>query len=162
MKSNNDKFVLFWRGPFSQWYPSEFKVDGISYNCAEQYMMAEKAKLFGDNKIRKQIMKTNSPREQKALGRKVSNFDAGKWNSVARDIVYKGNLAKFSQNKDLQKELLTTEDKTLVEASPYDKIWGIGLAADDPNATRPENWKGTNWLGEVLMRVRDELRKETK
>jgi ribA/ribD-fused uncharacterized protein len=153
----SNKYVLFWHGPFSQWHPSEFKVDGITYNCAEQYMMAEKARLFGDSKSRGKIMKSNSPREQKALGRQVSNFDKGKWESVAREIVFKGNMAKFSQNKDLKEKLLATGDKTLVEASPYDKVWGIGLSANDPNATKPGNWKGTNWLGEVLMRVRKEL-----
>lgn len=159
---DNSKYVLFWAGPFSQWYPSTFKIDGVTYNCAEQYMMAKKARLFGDSKSRGKIMKTSSPKKQKHLGRSVSNFDTGKWNSVAREIVFKGNVAKFSQNKDLKKILLDTGNKTLVEASPYDRVWGIGLAADDPNATKPSNWRGTNWLGEVLMRVRNELRTENE
>ena len=156
----SDKFVLFWSGPFSQWYPSPFTIDGVKYNYAEQYMMAAKALLFKDHSSRKKIMKTNSPREQKALGRKVENFDQGKWNSVAREVVFKGNMAKFSQNADLKKELLSTGTKILVEASPYDKVWGIGLAADDPNALRPKNWRGKNWLGQVLMRVRAEISDE--
>ena len=119
--------------------------------------MAEKAKLFGDTKSRKKILKSNSPRDHKRLGRGVQDFDKGKWNSVAREIVFVGNMAKFSQNEDLKKELLATGNKTLVEASPYDKIWGIGMSKDDPNATKPGNWRGKNWLGEVLMRVRKEL-----
>jgi len=159
---DNDKYVLFWDGPFSQWHPSTFKVDGITYNCAEQFMMAGKAEMFGDNKSRKKILKSGSPREQKILGREVSNFHKGKWNSVAREIVFIGNMAKFSQNKDLLEKLLATGDKTIVEASPYDRVWGIGLSADDPNATRPSNWRGTNWLGKVLMVVRSELRKKEK
>ena len=152
------KYVLFWDGPFSQWHPSVFKVDGTTYNCAEQFMMAEKAKLFGDTKKRKEIMKTSSPKKQKHLGREVKPFDKNRWNSVARDIVFRGNVAKFSQNEDLKKELLSTGNRVLAEASPVDEIWGIGLAEDDPEALNPKNWKGTNWLGEVLMRVRETIK----
>ena len=93
-----EKFTFFWHGPFSQWYRSNFKVDGVRYNCAEQYMMAEKASLFGDEGTRKLIMSRNHPRDQKALGRRVKNFDIDTWNKNARDIVFKGNYSKF-QNR---------------------------------------------------------------
>jgi len=152
-----DNYFLFWRDWPSQWHPSTFTIGGVTYSHAEQFMMAEKAKLFGDEVIRKKILDSNSPHTQKKLGRIVGNFDEDKWNSVAKEIVFLGNIAKFSQNEGFMNELLATKDLILVEASPYDKVWGIGLSQDDPDATRPEKWKGTNWLGEVLMRVRDVL-----
>lgn len=155
-----EQFTFFWNGPFSQWYPSPFVIDGKKYNCAEQYMMAEKARLFGDKEAERAIMKTKSPREQKALGRKVKNFNVDKWNSVAKYVVYKANMAKFTQDEELQRVLFETEGTTLVEASPYDKIWGIGLAEDDHRALVRGTWQGKNWLGEVLTSVRDELLKE--
>jgi len=107
--------------------------------------------------MKKKIMASTSPKEQKQFGREVKNFNVEKWNYVAKKIVFKGNLARFSQHEDLQNLLLSTGDKILVEASPYDKVWGIGLREDDPNATKPEKWLGQNWLGEVLMKVREEL-----
>jgi ribA/ribD-fused uncharacterized protein len=153
-------FVFFWSGWPSQWYMSPFRIDGVRYNCCEQYMMAEKARLFGDLAAMAKILASKSPREQKALGRRVANFDADRWSAACRDIVYRGNLAKFSQNEDLRAKLLETGSKRIVEASPLDPIWGIGLAADDPRAMDPSQWRGTNWLGEAIMRVRQELRKE--
>lgn len=154
-----EEFEFFWRGPFSQWYKSDFVVDGVKYNCAEQYMMAEKARLFKDKEAERAIMKTKSPREQKRLGRQVKGFNVDKWANVARDIVYRGNMAKFSQNEDLLEVLLATEDKTLVEASPVDNIWGIGLSEYDSRALDRNQWRGKNWLGEVLTRVKNDLRK---
>jgi len=148
---------MFWGGPFSQWYPSLFEVEGIKYNCTEQYMMAKKAGLFGDEKAQLKIMNSNDPREQKRIGRTVEGFVADRWNVVARDIVFKGNVAKFVQNSDLRAYMLATGDQEIVEASPEDTIWGIGLSADDPDAYFKSKWKGTNWLGEVLMNVRDVL-----
>lgn len=150
------EFAFFWNGPFSQWHPAKFVVDGKEYNCAEQYMMAEKARLFGDVATEKLIMNASTPREQKALGRKVKNFNVGVWEKVAKDIVYKGNHAKFTQNRKLKEELLATVG-TLVEASPYDTIWGIGLREDDPKALSRDTWRGTNWLGEVLTKLRKDL-----
>jgi ribA/ribD-fused uncharacterized protein len=151
------EFTFFWDGPFSQWYPSFFKVDGIEYCCCEQYMMAKKALFFGDNDTHKKIMGTTSPKEQKKLGREVKNFNEGQWNKVAKDIVEEGNYAKFSQNKSLKDILLATKGTSLVEASPYDTIWGIGLREGDPLTLNRETWRGTNWLGEVLDKVRDRL-----
>jgi ribA/ribD-fused uncharacterized protein len=150
-------FVFFWSGWPSQWYPADFTIEGVEYGCAEQFMMAEKARLFDDREALRQILATDSPREQKALGRKVQGFDESRWNSTCRDIVYRGNLAKFSQNPDLKELLLATGSKTLAEASPTDRIWGIGLAADDRRVTVKSAWRGKNWLGEALMRVRAEL-----
>ena len=152
-----DQYTFFWSGPFSQWYPSKFNVQGIDYNCAEQYMMYHKAIMFGDIDALEAIMETNSPREQKAIGRKVNNFDQTQWNRFAKDIVYVGNYAKFTQNLDLQQYLLETAGTLLVETSPYDKIWGIGLNEVEAAITPQDQWKGTNWLGEVLTQVRDDI-----
>jgi len=157
-----EKFTFFWSGPFSQWAASRFVIDGVEYNTAEQYMMAQKAVTFGDDESLKKIMKSKSPKEQKALGRKVKNFVADKWNAVAKKAVYDANYAKFSQNKDLQKVLFATAGTTLVEASPLDRIWGIGLKETDPRAQNRETWNGTNWLGEVLTQVRDDLMAKEK
>lgn len=153
-----EKFTFFWSGPFSNWHPSPFEIDGVWYNCSEQYMMAEKARLFNDTETLSKIMSAPDPREQKQYGRQVKGFDQHTWEKVARGVVYKGCLAKFSQNQVLKKILLETGDTTLVEASPYDKIWGIGLAKDDPRAKDRATWRGTNWLGKVLVRVREALK----
>jgi len=157
-----EEFEFFWAGPFSQWYPSIFIIDEIKYNCAEQYMMAEKAKLFEDVNIFEKIMEAISPKEQKKLGRQVRNFDLDKWILHAKEIVYKGNLAKFTQNENLKEILISTGDKLLVEASPYDKVWGIGLAADDKRAKIRDTWLGKNWLGEILTQVRNDIQYHEK
>lgn len=156
-----EHFTFFWDGPFSQWEPACFTLDGIEYNCAEQYMMAEKARLFGDDDTLEQILEAEDPATQKALGRVVDGFDPDVWeeeedNGMPRcwNIVWRGNMAKFSQNPHLLRELLETEGTSLAEASPEDAIWGIGLAADDPAATDRASWPGLNWLGEVLDDVR--------
>lgn len=152
-----ERFTFFWSGPFSQWYKCAFALEGAKYVTAEQYMMAEKARLFGDHDIRDEILATPNARKQKALGRQVRNFDAARWNAEARDIVYRGNRAKFVADPELLAQLLATRGTTLVEASPDDAIWGIGLAEDDPRASDRAQWLGTNWLGEVLTRLRDDL-----
>jgi len=155
--SDTERFTFFWSGPFSQWHKSPFTLDGTIYNTAEQYMMAEKARLFGDEEMRDRILATSDPREQKALGRRVRGFDEARWNAAARDIVYRGNRAKFTTHRDLLATLFDTAGTMLVEASPLDTIWGIGLAADSIDASDPGKWRGTNWLGEVLTRLRDTL-----
>jgi hypothetical protein len=151
-------FVFFWSGWPSQWHPSTFTVEGVTYVCAEQFMMAEKARLFGDEATRRKILAAADPREHKALGREVTPFDEARWTNACREIVFQGNLAKFTQDEALRALLLATGDKTLAEASPKDLVWGIGLAADDWQATHRGKWRGKNWLGEALMRVRAELR----
>jgi ribA/ribD-fused uncharacterized protein len=154
-----DQFVFFWRPPtvFGQWTWSEFVVDGERYTCAEQFMMAEKARLFQDEEVRARILATESPREHKKLGRKVRGFSEARWVASREEIVYRGNIAKFSQNPDMLRQLLATGDRILVEASPLDRIWGIGLRGDDPRASDRASWQGLNLLGEALMRVRATL-----
>lgn len=151
------KFVFFWGGPFSQWYKCIITIDGIVYNCTEQYMMAMKALYFGDYEALAKIMKAKDPRTQKDIGRKVKNFNPIAWNKVAQDFVYRANLAKFSDPK-LKQLLLNTDDKEIAEASPLDCVWGIGLSEDDPACVNKSQWRGTNWLGQILMKVRNELK----
>ena len=159
------KFLFFWghtqngdeitKACFSQWYNCKFVVDETTYHTAEQYMMAKQALLFGDNEIFHMIMNSKHPKEYKELGRKIKNFSDSKWNENKYQIVLKGNLAKFSQNEKLKTFLLNTGTRVLVEASPYDKIWGIGLSADQENIENPLTWNGENLLGFALMEVRD-------
>jgi ribA/ribD-fused uncharacterized protein len=155
-------YLFFWNGWPSQWFGSVMVIRDITYNCCEQFMMAEKARVFGDRDCLEKILASNSPKEQKASGRKVRGFDEGVWNSVCRGIVYEGNLAKFSQNGALKRLLLATGSSLFVEASPFDRIWGIGLAKDDPRAAHPESWQGTNWLGIAIVQVREALRAQAR
>lgn len=141
----------------SQWYPCQFEVDGVTYTSAEQYMMAEKAKLFGDEEIRTEILSISDPRTCKALGRKVKNFDKAVWDKKKEDIVRNGNFEKFMQNNALRNFLLSTGDKVLVEASPTDRVWGIGLGKNNPDALDPQKWRGQNLLGFTLMAVRKDM-----
>lgn len=154
----SEEFYFFWKHRLSQWHKCDFVIEGMRYNCAEQYMMAGKAKLFNDLRAHGWIMGSTDPHVHQKVGREVQNFDLQIWNLNARDIVYKGNLARFTQVADQKELLLSTGEKTLVEASPYDRIWGIGLAATDPRAQDKKTWRGSNWLGEVLTRVRNDIR----
>jgi len=142
---------------FSQWRDSSFTVDSVVYRTAEHWMMAQKALLFDDKKAFRKVVSANTPAEVKALGRKVRNFDEEIWTSKREEIVVQGNLHKFSQNKSLLQFLLATKNKILAEASPLDRIWGIGLSANDEMAKNPKRWKGLNLLGFTLMEVRDLL-----
>ncbi len=164
MKATNEKitdeFVFFWNGIYSQWHPSKFSIAGIEYSSCEQYMMAMKALTFNDQESYEAIMATTSPREQKELGRNVKNFNTDKWNEVCREYVYQGNLAKFTQNPSLKVELLKTEDREIVEASPYDKIWGIGMDVSHRNIEDKSKWLGKNWLGIEIMKVRETINKQ--
>ncbi|BDB03689.1 NADAR family protein [Clostridium botulinum] len=148
--------------PLSQWHKVRFQENNIVYSSAEQYMMYAKALLFNDQEIAKKIITSNNPRDIKAFGRKVKNFDKEVWNANCKRIVYKGNYYKFNQNSALKKYLIETKGLILVEASPYDKIWGIGLSEEDPRAWDSNQWLGTNWLGIVLTRLRDDLIKKEK
>lgn len=151
---------FFFKSKLSQWSKSPFCVNGINYGCAEQWMMGQKVLFFGDTEAHSEIMKATHPHDQKAWGRKVRGFDRDKWQAEAREILYIGNLAKFQQNPEHWKVLDDTGDKLLAESNPDDSIWGIGLPSDHPDAKLPEKWRGMNWLGEVLMRVRTQIRKE--
>ena len=168
---SKDKYIFFWghneKNPgeitkkcLSQWYNCLFEVDGITYYTAEQYMMSQKALLFNDNETNLKIMQEKDPKTYKALGRQVKNFDPSIWDKNKFEIVVKGNTAKFSQNEELKKFLLNTNDKILVEASPHDKIWGIGMDENHKDILDPTKWKGENLLGKALMKARDYIRKE--
>lgn len=152
-------YHFFWetKSPFSQWHPAQYTVNGIIFNCSEQGMMYEKAILFKDFDIAERILKTSDPKKIKEFGRKVKNFDYKKWDDNKQKIVFTHNFAKFSQNQNLKDALFNTGNKILVEASPYDKIWGIGLRKTDPLAQNKTTWKGLNLLGYIITDVRDKL-----
>ncbi len=163
------KFLFFWghqpnkdgsigKSCFSQWWKSEFIIDRIIYKTAEHYMMAEKARFFNDDEILKQILKVEHPHDAKKLGRKVKNFDASIWDKEKFKVVVKGNYAKFSQHEELKMFLLNTNERILVEASPRDRIWGIGMGQSNEKVMNPNLWRGHNLLGYVLMEVRDMLK----
>lgn len=161
---SDEQFTFFWHGPFSQWDESDFELDNVEYGCAEQYMMAAKARLFGDEQALDMIMDCDDPAQQKKLGRLVDGFDLAVWeetedNGFPRcwNMVWRGNMAKFSQNEGLLDHLLATRGTTLVEASPFDKIWGIGLGENDPGRLYRTSWQGRNYLGEILTNVREQL-----
>lgn len=167
----NFKFLFFWGATppadghisetcLSQWWMCPFQVDGVEYSCAEQFMMAEKARMFGDQEMLAKIMKASHPKEMKAYGRAVTNFDKESWDSSCYEIVKMGNYAKFSQNPELLDFLLGTKNRILVEASPRDRIWGIGMGKANPDALCPLKWRGTNLLGFALTEVRDQILEE--
>ena len=153
------KYVFFWNGIYSQWYQAPMTIDGVLYNCCEQYMMHQKALIFGDTETAEKVMLTSNPSDQKQLGRQVKNFNVDVWSKVNLQIVYKANFAKFSQNEILKHELLETKDRILVEASPYDQIWGIGMGEEENGIDNPINWKGQNLLGWAITLVKQELLK---
>ena len=164
-------YVFFWghRPPksgvskscFSQWYEAPFEADGIVYPTAEHYMMAGKAKLFHDGETLAKILTAKTASEAKKLGRLVKGFDDDIWQKHRFDIVVSANLAKFGYFPELKAFLMSTSRRVLVEASPTDRIWGIGLAANDSKSTDPSQWKGLNLLGFAVMEVRQQLRGES-
>ena len=165
------KFLHFWghtpprdgtvsRSCFSQWFDAPFAVEGVCFPTAEHFMMAKKAQLFGDESVDQRVLVAANPGAAKALGRKVTGFSEDLWLEHRSRIVFQANLAKFSQHEALREYLLQTDERVLVEASPVDRIWGIGLAASDPRADDPNHWQGLNLLGFALMSVRDALRGE--
>lgn len=158
MKVTN-KHTFFWNEEFSNWHLSNFKVKGITFNSGEQWMMYGKAKLFKDDETAALIMKSKDPREIKKLGKLVKNFDLEEWTNRSHDIVKFGLRQKFLQNDALYEMLLNTGDTTLVEASPYDKIWGIGMSEDHPDIDDESKWQGENRLGAVLTELRDDFAK---
>ncbi len=150
--------VYFWRPPSwaNQWAKVYFTIDGVTYSCAEQFMMWSKARLFGDKVIAEKVMATQDPREHKRLGRLVKGFNSKIWDESCMDIVVKGNMAKFTQNPSFLEKLLGTGSRLLVEASPLDRIWGIGYNPKTAPNIPQEKW-GKNLLGKCLMIVREKL-----
>lgn len=157
-----EDFVLFFSAQdvFSQWHPSPFTVKGKVFSTAEHYMMYCKACLHGDTQTAALILQSKTPKEAKALGRKVSPFNPALWDKKSTSYVRQASLAKFRQNAGLRSELLKHAGKRFVEASPYDKIWGVGLRETDDRILEPSNWQGRNLLGEVLTIVANELAAE--
>ena len=141
----------------SQWWKCSFVEDDITFCCAEQYMMYKKALLFEDYAIAKEILKQKSQKKIKELGRLVRNFDSKIWDEHKFEIVLKGNILKFSQNPELREYLLSTGKKILVEASPFDTVWGVGLKKESSDICLPQKWKGQNLLGFALMETRDRI-----
>lgn len=164
------EFLFFWghtesgnvvgKECLSQWYPSPFTLDGLRFSTAEHFMMWRKAQLFGDEDTAKAVLESQSPGEAKALGRRVRGFDEATWIQHRCAVVERGSLAKFSQHPALGAYLLGTQDRVLVEASPSDRIWGVGLGANDPRAQDPSAWPGLNLLGFALMAAREGLRSQ--
>lgn len=163
------KYIFFWghsniqgeglgKYVFSQWYPSPFTIDNIVYKTAEHWMMAQKARLFDDLPIFEKILNADKPGEVKELGRQIKGFDETIWNENKSEIVRTGNIHKFRTNPELKQFLLNTGDRIIVEASPNDTIWGIGLSQDSKGVENPHTWRGQNLLGFSLMEVRDFLR----
>jgi ribA/ribD-fused uncharacterized protein len=162
------KYVFFWGhrpardggvgpGCLSQWWPSPFTVDGVTYATAEHWMMAGKARLFGDAEAERQVLAASHPRRVKAAGRAVRGFDEEVWRRHRLGIVTEGSVHKFAAHPELRAYLLGTGSRVLVEASPVDRIWGIGLPATDERAADPGRWRGLNLLGFALMDARDRL-----
>ena len=162
------QFVYFWGhrplpdgsiGPSccSQWFDAGFNLENTHYATAEHYMMAEKARTFGDMEALGQVLAASTPEDVKKIGRRVKNFNADVWNKRSIEVVLQGNVAKFSQNPRLREWLRASGTSILVEASPEDAIWGIGLHRDDPRAKDPSIWPGKNLLGFAIMTARDQL-----
>ncbi|WP_039933781.1 NADAR family protein [Streptomyces viridochromogenes] len=163
------KYLYFWGhrprpdgriGPscLSQWWPAPFTVDGVAYATAEHWMMAGKARLFGDADAERAVLAAGHPAEAKKAGRLVRGFDEAIWRRERFRIVVEGSVHKFGAHPELRGFLLNTGERVLVEASPVDRVWGIGLAADDEAAADPERWRGLNLLGFALMEARERLR----
>lgn len=156
------EYACFYPGPFSQWYKSPIQDGELTFTCAEQMLMYRKAKLFNDGDVMHMIMRTNNPREHKHLGRQVKNYKNDVWVKVRQEIAVQNNFLKFTQNEELKKLLLSTGDLTLVEASPYDIIWGIGRGLDFPYLANKNQWRGQNILGYALTEVKRRIREQEK
>jgi hypothetical protein len=163
------KYLHFWghqpepdgtagKGGLSQWFEAPFVVDGVRYLTAEHWMMAEKARLFGDPEAERAAIEAANPALAKAAGRTVRGFDDAVWERERFEIVVHGNTHKFAAHPDMREFLLRTGSRVLVEASPRDRIWGIGMGAKNENAENPAAWRGLNLLGFALMEARERLR----
>jgi hypothetical protein len=155
------KYALFYGQWPSNWEPSPFVIDGKRYGCVEQWMMASKARLFGDKQAERHIMESPDPSDQKRYGRIVKGYDDRRWAAVRYKVVLQGTLEKYRQNPHLMRKLLDTGGLVFVEASPTDKIWGIGMRASDPNSGDPSKWRGQNLLGKAITEAKGILMGET-
>ncbi|GAB2815481.1 NADAR family protein [Streptomyces daliensis] len=162
------KYLYFWghrprrdgsagKGCLSQWWPAPFTADGVEYATAEHWMMAGKARLFGDADAERRAIAAPHPRQAKSAGRTVRGFDEGVWERERFGIVVEGSVRKFGQHEELREFLLGTHGRVLVEASPLDRVWGVGLPADDERVRDPAQWRGENLLGFALMAARTRL-----
>jgi len=156
------KRIYFWGGIFSQWAKADFvwiSPENYNYvfNCAEQAMMYRKALLFKDYEAAERVLLCKNPRAQKAIGRTIKGYNDEEWNKVKFDIVVENNILKFSQNPAWKELLIYTDGYELVEASPYDKIWGIGLGEDNPDTLDKSKWQGENLLGKAIVEAREEI-----
>jgi ribA/ribD-fused uncharacterized protein len=172
-RGNTVDFLFFWghtqkqagvvdASCLSQWFPCSFTIDGITYGSAEHYMMAEKARLFRDDEALRAILACKTPAEAKALGRTVRDYDNAAWGRERSPAVVRGNVAKFRQNEGFLRFLLGTGDRVLVEASPRDRIWGIGMGGSNPDVRLPSRWRGSNLLGFALMEARAKLKEDLR
>jgi len=148
--------LFFWGGWPSQWTMAEFVIDGVTYNCCEQWMHAEKARLFGDVEVLSKILASPHPKAQKDFGRKVRGYDDARWVEKRYEVVVRGNVAKYSQNPALL-QLLRDAPAILVEASPEDVVWGVGMSVDDPDIDDASKWRGENLLGKAISEARRRL-----
>ena len=162
------RYLLFWghqpqrdgsvgKGCLSQWWPAPFETEGERFATAEHYMMWRKARLFGDDRAAAAVLAAGHPKQAKEIGRGVVGFDEDVWQRECFGIVTAANTAKFGQHPQLHAFLRATSGRVLVEASPLDRVWGIGLAADHPDAENPRGWRGANLLGFALMEARTRL-----
>lgn len=166
-----EKFLYFWgavpkgvsigKECLSQWYYAPFTYAGVTFDTCEHWMMYQKALLFEDTYSANRVLQAKTPKEAKRIGRQVKSFNPRVWDSHKKEIVYKGNLYKFGTNPQLKAFITSFDDNvTFVEASPYDRIWGIGLTEFDPRAKSRDTWHGQNLLGEALTKVAKDLREE--
>jgi len=152
-----DTHNYFWGSEFSNWYSCIFEYKGHTFFNSEQAFMWEKARFFDDHEIEKILLSETNPAHAKALGRKVKNFDADMWMAASYPAMIAVNFAKWNSSPVLKELIISTDPKIIVEASPYDKIWGVGLNEDDDLILDEKNWEGMNLLGKALMNVRREL-----
>lgn len=173
VRGERPEYIFFWKAKpspdesvtkscLSQWWKSDFWAVADTYCCMEQFMMANKAELFEDTEIRRQILQCRDPKRMKALGRKVKNFEEAVWDEAKYPIVLNGNYLKFTQNPGLRKFLISTGESVIVEASPFDAVWGIHMGQEEEDILNPLKWRGENLLGFALMEVRDEIRRVWK
>ena len=162
-QNTETNLIGFWResdplGCCSNWYPAGFRFAGEGFATSEHWMMWQKARAMGDWNMVDKILDAPTPRRAKELGAQVAPYDGALWDDVREELVYYGVREKFLQNPELADLLLSTGSALLAEASPHDRVWGVGLTADDPLFGDVAAWKGSNLLGRVCMRVRSDLR----